>query len=158
MAKGVLSQGTHVWILHGATPSLTRILCIKSIAWGDDSSTEIDTTCLDEEETKTSDFGLVTPGEGSLVINTDPTNATHMTLLQLADDRDEVGVYVGWSDGPGVPTLTGSDVTLPDTRSWSYATVKLRKNSPVFDPDALVNHSIPLKRQTKVIEEFKVTP
>ncbi|OTG38760.1 hypothetical protein B7G60_14835, partial [Staphylococcus aureus] len=33
-----------------------------------------------------------TPGEGSIQIDTDPKNATHMTLLQLAAERAEVGV------------------------------------------------------------------
>lgn len=156
--KGVLSQGTHVWVLHGTPAVLTRIQCIKSIAWGDDSATEIDNTCLDEEKVKTNDYGLVTPGEGSLVINTDPKNATHLTVLSLAADKELVGVYVGWSDGAGEPTLNQDVVTLPDTRSWSYADAILRKNSAVYDPDSLVNHTIPFKRQSEVIDEFKVTP
>ncbi|WP_218821826.1 phage tail tube protein, partial [Staphylococcus aureus] len=90
--KGVLSQGTHVWILHGDTPTLTKMNCIKALALGDDSTTEISTTCLEEETTATSDWGLTTPGEGSIQIDTDPKNATHMTLLQLAAERAEVGV------------------------------------------------------------------
>lgn len=156
--KGVLSQGTHVWILHGSVPTLTRINCIKTLAWGDDSTTEIPSTCLDEPDTATTEYGLTTPGEGSLQINTDPKNATHMVLLQLATDKEEVGIYVGWSDGEGEPTIAADVVTLPPTRTWSYSTVKLRKGPPVFDPDALVNHTIPMKRQTEIIEEFKVTP
>jgi len=107
---------------------------------------------------KTNDYGLVTPGEGSLVINTDPKNATHLTVLSLAADKELVGVYVGWSDGAGEPTLNQDVVTLPDTRSWSYADAILRKNSAVYDPDSLVNHTIPFKRQSEVIDEFKVTP
>lgn len=154
--KGVLSQGTHVWILHGTVPTLTRIMCIKSIAWGDDSATEIDNTCLDEPTTKTNDYGLTTPGEGNLVINTDPKNATHLTVLDLAANKELIGIYVGWSDGAGEPELTGNTVTLPETRSWSYASAIIRKNSAVFDPDALVNHTLPFKRQTEVTDEFKV--
>lgn len=153
--KGVLSQGTHVWILHGAVPVLTRILCVKSIGWGDDSTTDIDNTCLDETEVKTSENGLATPGEGNFVINTDPKNATHMTLLQAATNKEVVGVYVGWSDGTSAPTLSNGEVVLPEDRTWSYATAQLRKNSAVFDPDALVNHTVPFKRQTEVIDAFK---
>ncbi|WP_394651154.1 phage tail tube protein [uncultured Acinetobacter sp.] len=154
--KGVLSQGTQVWILHGSPLTLTRILCVKAIVWGDDSSTDINSTCLDEPDTATSEQGLNTPGDGSLQIDTDPKNATHMILLQAAQAKEEVGVYVGWSDGVGTPTLTSGTVELPDTRSWSYATARLRKGSPVFDADSLVNHTIPMKRQTEVIDEFKV--
>lgn len=154
--KGVLTQGTHVWILHGATPTLTRVLCVKSIAWGEDSTTEIDTTCLEETEVKTSDDGLATPGQGSLVINTDPKNSTHMILLEAAANKELVGIYVGWSDGISEPTLTDGVVVLPEDRTWSYADAKLRKNPAIFDPDALVNHTIPMKRQTEVTDEFKV--
>ena len=154
--KGVLSQGTHVWILHGDTPTLTKMDCIKALALGDDSTTEISTTCLEEKTTATSDWGLTTPGEGSIQIDTDPKNLSHMKLLELAADRAEVGVYAGWSDGDVPPTISGSDVTLPTTRTWSSFRAILRKGSPVFDADALVNHTVPMKRQTEVTDEFKV--
>ena len=154
--KGVLSQGTHVWILHGDTPTLTKMDCIKALTLGDDSTTEISTTCLEEKTTATSDWGLTTPGEGSIQIDTDPKNLSHMKLLELAVDRAEVGVYVGWSDGDVPPTISGSDVTLPTTRTWSSFRAILRKGSPVFDADALVNHTVPMKRQTEVTDEFKV--
>ena len=154
--KGVLSQGTHVWILHGDTPTLTKMDCIKALSLGDDSTTEISTTCLEEKTTATSDWGLTTPGEGSIQIDTDPKNLSHMKLLELAADRVEVGVYVGWSDGDAPPTISGSDITLPTTRTWSSFRAILRKGSPVFDADALVNHTVPMKRQTEVTDEFKV--
>ena len=154
--KGVLSQGTHVWILHGDTPTFTKMDCIKALSLGDDSTTEISTTCLEEKTTATSDWGLTTPGEGSIQIDTDPKNLSHMKLLGLAADRAEVGVYVGWSDGDVPPTISGSDVTLPTTRTWSSFRAILRKGSPVFDADALVNHTVPMKRQTEVTDEFKV--
>lgn len=153
--KGVLSQGTHVWILHGTVPTLTKMSCIKALALGDDSATEINTTCLDEPTTATSDYGLTTPGEGSIQIDTDPKNATHMKLLEVAENKELVSVYVGWSDGIVEPAVTGSVVTLPDGRSWSSFSAKLRKGSAVFDPDSLVNHTVPMKRQTEVTDEFK---
>ncbi|MDH5819501.1 phage tail tube protein [Acinetobacter pseudolwoffii] len=154
--KGVLSQGTHVWILHGDTPTLTKMDCIKALTLGDDSTTEISTTCLEEKTTATSDWGLTTPGEGSIQIDTDPKNLSHMKLLELAAERAEVGVYVGWSDGDVPPEITGNTVTLPEDRTWSSFRAILRKGSPVFDADALVNHTVPMKRQTEVIDVFKV--
>lgn len=154
--KGVLTQGTHVWISHGDTPTLTKMDCIKALSLGDDSTTEISTTCLEEKTTATSDWGLTTPGEGSIQIDTDPKNLSHMKLLELAADRAEVGVYVGWSDGNVPPTISGSTVTLPTGRTWSSFRAILRKGSPVFDADALVNHTVPMKRQTEVTDEFKV--
>ena len=154
--KGVLSNGTDVWIVYGTVPILTKMGCIKALVLGDDSATEVDTTCLQETSTKTSEYGLSTPGEGSIQIDTDPKNLSHMTLLKLAAGKDEVKVCVGWSDGIAEPTLVTGEIDLPETRTWSYFTAILRKGSPVFAVDAMVNHTIPMKRQTEVIEEFKV--
>lgn len=156
--KGVLASGTSVWIVHGAPAVLTKMGCIKALTLGDDSATEIDTTCLEESDTKTSMYGLGTPGEGSIQIDTDPTNSSHMTLLKLAAEKAEIKVYVGWSDGIAEPVLgvNGDVEELPTTRTWSSFTAIVRKGSPVFSTDTLVNHTIPMKRQTEVIEEFKV--
>lgn len=155
--KGVLGNGTEVWILHGATPTLTKMMCISEIVFGDDSSAEVDNTCLDERDVRTNDYGLSTPGEGSFKINTDPKNATHIIALDLADNKELVGIYVGWSDGITAPTLTGNTVTLPEDRTFSSTSAILRKNSVVIGLDALNNHTIPFKRQSKVIEDWKVS-
>lgn len=154
--KGVLGNGTEVWILHGDVPTLTKMGCITELVFGDDSSAEVDNTCLEETDVRTNDYGLSTPGEGSFKINTDPKNATHITLLDLADQKELVGIYVGWSDGKGAPTATGSTVELSEDRTWSWCTAILRKNSVVIGLDALNNHTIPFKRQSKVTDEFKV--
>lgn len=156
--KGVLSNGTSVWILHGTVPTLTKMGCVKAIVLGDDTTAEINTTCLEDTDTATSEYGLTTPGEGSLSIDTDPKNLSHMTLLSLAATKEKIHVYLGWSDGVAEPTLSGSDVELPTSRTWSSFEAIVRKGSPVFAVDAMVNHTIPMKRQTKVIEEFKVAP
>ncbi len=155
--KGVLTQGTKVWIKHGEddAPTLTRMDCITGIVLGDDSPTEIDDTCLDEPDSATSTYGLNKPGEGSITINTDPENATHMTLLQLAEDKELVEVYVGWSDGAGEPTLATALVTLPETRTWTTFTARLKAGAPTFDPDSLVKHAVAMKRQSKAITAYK---
>lgn len=157
--KGVLTQGTSVWIKHGddATPTLTKMVCITGIVIGDDTPTDIPDTCLEEEESATSTYGLNTPGEGSISINTDPKNATHITLLQLADDREYVEVFVGLSDGKVVPTLLVDAVTLPEGRSWISFTTRLRNSAPVLDPDSLVKHTISMKRQSRAITAWKTT-
>ena len=54
--KGVLSQGTHVWILHGDTPTLTKMDCVKAFVMGDDSTTEIKHNL--SGRTKNSNIGL----------------------------------------------------------------------------------------------------
>ncbi len=160
--KGVLTQGTSVWIKHGEASAaiLTKMACITGIVLGDDSPTDIPDTCLEEEDSATSTYGLNTPGEGSITINTDPENATHITLLQLADDREGVEVFVGWSDGKVVPTieaLTGV-VTLPEGRTWTSFTALLKNSAPTFDADSLVKHTVSMKRQSRAITAYKTTP
>lgn len=154
---GVLSQGTHVWIAHGSPKTLTRMKCIKEFTWGDDSVGETDTTCLDSDDpVKTSEYTSVTPGEGSMAIDTDPENDSHIIALDLAQDREVVEVYMGWSDGVGVPTLgSDSEVVLPTTRTWSSGTAQLRKNPVTTSIDALNRHTIPFKRRTEVLDIFK---
>lgn len=155
---GVLSKGSQVWIAHGTPLVLTKMDCIKEFTWGDDSVGETDDTCLDDDSpVKTSTYTSVTPGEGSTAIDTDPENQTHIALLGWAQDKERVEIYMGWSDGVGVPTLTEAGVVeLPPTRSWSSAVAQLRKNPVTVAIDALNRHSIPFKRRTEVIDVFKV--
>lgn len=153
--KGVLTQGTQVWIKHGTTALLTKMECITGITLGDDSPTDIDNTCLEEMDSKTSMYGLNTPGEGSIMINTDPENLSHITLLELAADLEGVEVYVGWSDGTEPPTLATDTVTLPTSRTWTSFTALLKDSSPTFDADSLVKHTISMKRQSKAVTTYK---
>ena len=155
--KGVLTQGTNVWIMSGdSAPILTKMDCITSISLGDDSVSDIDDTCLEETDTKTSQPGLNTPGDGEIVIKTDPLNASHMKLLQLAENREQVKVYIGWSDGTTTPTLATKTVTLPTTRTFSTFNAILRASSPTFEPDSLVEHKVAMKRQSKVTTIYKL--
>lgn len=155
--KGILTQGTSVWMKHGDTPLLTKLECITSITLGDDSPTDIPTTCLEETDSATSMYGLNTPGEGSIVINTDPKNASHIVILGLADDLAGVEVYVGLSDGTTEPSLATSTVTLPTDRSWVSFTALLKNSSPTLEPDSLVQHTISMKRQSKAVTTWKTT-
>ena len=156
--KGVLTQGTKVWIEHGdaAAPILTQMDCITSISLGDDSVNDIDDTCLEETDVKTSQPGLTTPGDGEIVIKTDPLNASHMKLLQLAESRAPVKVYIGWSDGTAAPTLSTNKVTLPTTRTFTTFGAILRVSSPTFEADSLVEHKVAMKRQSKVTTIYKL--
>ena len=155
--KGVLTQGTNVWIMSGdSAPILTKMDCITSISLGDDSVSDIDDTCLEETDTKTSQPGLNTPGDGEIVIKTDPLNASHMKLLQLAEKREPVKVYIGWSDGTTTPTLNATKVTLPTTRTFTTFNAILRVSSPTFEADSLVEHKVAMKRQSKVTTIYKL--
>lgn len=156
--KGVFTQGTSVWIKHGDVPELTKMVCITGIVLGDDSPTDITDTCLEETDSATSVYGLNQPGEGSITINTDPENESHITLLQLAADNAGVEVFVGWADGKTPPTLAEEDVTLPEDRTWTSFTALLKDSSPTFEADSLVQHTISMKRQSRAITAYRTTP
>ena len=81
-----------------------------------------------------------------------------MTILQLAENREPVKVYIGWSDGTTAPILATDTVTLPTTRTFSSFDAILRINSPTFEADSLVEHKVSLKRQSKVTTIVKTTP
>ena len=151
--KGVLTQGTKVYIKYNNI--ITAMDCIKAIQLGDDTPSEIDTTCLDEMVSKTSRYGLTTHGEGSLSINTDPNNASHIKLLQLAADRASVEVIVGWSDGISEPTIAVDVLKLPLGRTFTTFKAHLIEKSPTFEADALVNHTVGMKRETKATTLYK---
>lgn len=153
--KGVLTQGTQVWVEHGTVPTLTKMVCITGITLGDDSPTDIANTCLEETDSATSMYGLNQPGEGSITLNTDPDNASHLELLQLAADNAEVKVYVGWSDGIGDPAIALDVTTLPTTRTWTSFTALLKDSSPTFEADSLVAHTISMKRQSKASTTYR---
>jgi len=154
--KGIVGKGTEFWALHGTIPTLTKLLCIKTFDWGDENYDEYDSGCLDDPDVDQSEFILGKPGDGSIAIDTDPKNATHLMVLEFAKSLENFVLYAGYSDGTGVPTITGNVVDLPDTRSWSYATVKLRRGKPVIEAKSLVNHSLPLRRQSEIIDEWMV--
>lgn len=155
--KGVLTQGTNVWIKHGDEPTLTKMQCITSIAIGDDTPTDIATTCLEETDSATSVFGLNQPGDGSITINTDPENESHLTLLDLANNYEYVEVFIGLSDGTTEPTLEADEVVLPADRSWVSFAALLRSSAPTLEPDSLVQHTISMKRQTSRVDKWKTT-
>lgn len=156
--KGVLTQGTQVWIKSGSsTAILTKMVCITGITLGDDSPTDITNTCLEETDSATSMYGLNQPGEGSITINTDPENLSHITLLELAAENEGVEVYVGWSDGTTEPSILVDEVTMPTDRTFTTFTALLKNSSPTFEADSLVQHTISMKRQTKARTIYKTT-
>lgn len=156
--KGIVGKGTEFWALHGTVPTLTKLLCIRAFDWGDENYDEYDSACMDDPDVDKSQFILGKPGDGSIAIDTDSTNQTHLLMLDFANNLEEFVLYAGYSDGTGVPTLTGNVIDLPDTRSWSSASVILRKGKPVLEAKALVNHTLPLRRQSQIFDEWKAQP
>lgn len=142
-------QGTNVYAFDGTT--ITQLLCLTTIDLGSDSTTRIENTCLDEPNTKTYVTGLSDPAQGSLGFNLDPENASHLQLIEWAQDKkDGIEFYMGSSEGTAAPTATGGIVTLPATRSWWSFKGGISTPVPTFEADALVGYTVTLERSTTV--------
>ena len=73
-----------------------------------------------------------------------------MKIIELAEDRAVLTMYLGGSDGTGEPTVASGTVTLPTTRTfWSFQAT-LAPSTPTFEADSLVSYQITMQRKTGV--------
>lgn len=152
----IKSQGTQLYgVIGGAIVAFT---CPKAFTFGEDSFSKIDSTCLDSD-TKDYERGLRDPGEGSVQIDLDDENASHMQLIQLAESGEKIQWYVGSSHTKTPPTMDGSDIDLPETRIWWSFEGYLNPAAPTIEQDALVNYTFTLVRTSAVVTTPRtVTP
>lgn len=102
------TQGTDGFILvDGRVLSLG---CVTSIDPGTDSTDQIDTTCLSVRTTRTYSPGLTTPGQGSIALNADPKEESHLELFRLSKTKETIKFAIGWSDGPESSTPIAAPV------------------------------------------------
>lgn len=142
------TQGTNVFAFDGT--SITQLVCVTGIDLGSDSTSKIETTCLEEKKSKSYVPGLSDPGDGSLSIRLDPKNSSHIKLIQWAEDRKELEFFIGASDSIAPPTVTTNKVTLPTGRSfWSFKGA-LTPAVPTFEADSIVGYQFTLQRSTGV--------
>lgn len=141
-------QGTNVFAFDGT--EITQLICVTSIDLGSDSTSKIETTCLEEKSSKSYIPGLSDPGDGSLSIKLDLKNSSHLKLIQWAEDRKDLEFYIGASDGSALPTVASDAVTLPPTRSfWTYKAA-LTPAVPTFEADSIVGYQFTMQRSTGV--------
>lgn len=150
-------QKTQLFFFNGT--ALTAVECGKEIDLGQDSEEDIDTTCFDSAE-NTTDVGMMTPGEGSLTIAIDDENSSHLALLAHAtsEPRQELEWFLGSSHSDDPPTVTGSEVTLPSTRTWWKFKGYLKAASPTFEKGQQVTYAFPLKRNTRISHVLRTIP
>lgn len=145
-------QGSNLYMFDGT--ALTKLVCVKTIDVGSDSVSKIETTCIEETSSKSYISGLSDLGEGSLTIDLDPANVSHLALINAANSSTPVTMYLLASDGTAVPTTTGSapniTVTVPTGRSYWTFKATLTNPVPKFDADAIVGYTVTLQRSTKV--------
>lgn len=120
----ILSQGTQIYALvppvSGTGPkTVLAIECATAFSPGGAPADQIEDTCLEDQD-RSYKKGLRTPGQASLTVNADPTNASHIRLHQLSETNGDTTIdwAVGWSDGTAAPTVDGDSFDLPNTRTW----------------------------------------
>lgn len=144
------TQGTHAYAFDGT--ELLRLECLTSIDFGTDSTTRIENTCLDETQQKSYLNGLSDPGEGTLGFNVDIENASHLKLIEWAQEKKEgIQFFLGASDGTAPPTVTTGNVTLPTTRTWWSFTGGVSTPAFTFEADSLVGGTVTLQRSSVVV-------
>lgn len=144
----IKAQDTQVFaVVDGA---VVRFSCPKAFTFGEDSFSKIDATCLDSD-TKDYERGLRDPGEGSIQIDLDDENASHLQLIQLADSGEKVMWYVGSSHSKTPPTYDAvAGIELPKDRIWWSFEGYLNPAAPNMEVDALVGYTFALVRTSKV--------
>ena len=142
------TQGTNVSAFDGT--DITHLVCVTGIDLGSDSTSKIETTCLEETKSKSYMPGLSDPGDGSISIRLDLENQSHLKLIEWAEERKELEFYIGASDSNAVPTVAANAVALPTGRSfWSFKGA-LTPAVPTFEADSIVGYQFTLQRSTGV--------
>lgn len=117
-----LTKGTQLYFIDPDTDAVTEITGVTSFNPGGAPADQIEVTSL-VSEAKEFMRGMRTPGQATIEINADPTNASHIRLHELAQDDtiDSVPFAVGWSDGTTDPAYDSDgafDLTGATDRTW----------------------------------------
>jgi len=140
--------------------TVEAVQCSKELELGTDAEEDIDVTCLDDEEDNF-DPGKKTPGEGSLAIDLDDENASHLKLIALSktNPRKKVTWYLGSSNSDDAPTVANNVVTLPPSRTWWVWQGYLKLAEKTFIKGQFVGYKFPMKKTSIVNETIRtITP
>lgn len=148
MAK-IKVQGSRWFAFDPETKTVTRLECLKTFDAGSDSAGKIETTCLDEEETKSYTPGLSDPGDGSLGFDFDTENASHLQIIKWAQAKKELTIiFAEPKNDTDIPTVDNGVLKLPTNRTFWQFDASL--TTPVWktEADALVNCTVTMQRKT----------
>lgn len=149
-AGSIKTQGTKLYFANPADHVVHSVDCMTSFNPGGAPADQLEDTCMEDVSgVRSYKPGLRTPGQGSIVINADPKNASHILLFELSQgDVQNLQWALGWSDGTAAPTSLDSNGTfnLPHTRTW-YTFEGYVADFPFdFALNALVTSTVPIQR------------
>ena len=142
----VKTQGTQLYIIDPEAtggPEVLVIECATSIDGISAGRDQIEVTCL-EDQARSYEPGLATPGSATVAINTDPQNPSHVRLHELFVSGTKFDMAIGWADGTAAPTLdTNDEFVLPTTRTFLVALQSYVSDYPFnFAQNAVVASSV----------------
>jgi len=146
MAK--LTQGTQIYFIDPEDDSIVEVTSVTTFNPGGAPADQIETTSL-TDTVKTFMRGLRTPGQASMEINADPTNASHIRLHELSiDDTVEYLEWaIGWSDGTVDADVDSSgDYVLATSRTWFQFNAYVADFPMDFNTNSVVKSTIALQR------------
>lgn len=115
---------TSLYYIDPDDSSVVTVGCVTSISGIEASRDQLEDTCL-EDDARSYQSGLATPGQKTFTINFDPADDTHVKIYNLWVAGTKVKWALGLSDGAPAPAAliaptvdTTGDFILPDTRSY----------------------------------------
>ena len=147
----ILTQGTQIYMLvpddDDATYEVVEVGCATDFNPGSDTTDRIDVTCLSAGTAAFMD-GLTTPGEGSLSLNADPKDESHLTMYELSKSKKTIKWAVGFSDGKNVEPehTSGNTWELPATRTWFEFEGSISAFPFDFTGNAVVSTAVSINR------------
>ncbi len=143
----VLTQGTKVYVMNPEDSTVIAVACATAFNPGGAPADQIEDTCL-EAQVRSYKAGLRTPGQATLTINPDPTEASHISLHEFAEATPQPTLrwVVGWSDGTDAPTAADGEWTLPATRTWFQFDGYVSDFPFSFEQNSIVTSEITIQR------------
>ena len=116
----IKTQGSQLYFKDPANDAVVAIQCSTGISGFSSPRDQIETTCL-EDDSRSYEPGMRTPGAITLNLNFDPANASHLRIQQLyVSGERSIEFALGWSDGTAAPTVdTSGEFDLPESRTYS---------------------------------------
>jgi hypothetical protein len=117
-----LTQGTEIFFIDPDTSAVTKVTGVSTFNPGGAPADQIEDTDL-ESDVRTYKRGLRTPGQATMTIFADPTNASHIRLHELSVGvaNENIKWAVGWSDGTADPTAdSNGEFVYPQDSSLNY--------------------------------------
>ena len=129
-----------------------RLQCLKTIDFGSDSTGKIETTCLDDSDTKSYTPGLADPGDGSMGFDFDKANQSHLKIIDWAQNKTEMTIIVAEpGNDTDIPTVENGEIKLPTNRTFWKCVGTLSSPTWKFEADTLVNCTTTLQRKTALV-------